>query len=230
MALICSAPLWEGLTEQWPGDGRTQEISRDCAAGDAQRLQLSASLPQKKFMGSCSSSSISGIMENHNTYLAPGFTLNNRVPASANVVVLPGPLRPLHMGPLHMKAKQPPRCPPSMGPASPVWPEDPRTSLCSWGFALPTRAPPGMELRRFRLCAPAVYRVLMGFKPSPFSLFSSVPVAVTTFPFSTFSPAAFGRSAFPVFFPHSLHPLSACKSGSLPSVASLSPSSPLHTV
>ena len=52
-----------------------------------------------------------------------------------------------------------------------IWPEDPRTSLCSWGFALLTRAPPGIELWCFRLCAPPVYRVLMEFQPSPLFLF-----------------------------------------------------------
>ena len=39
----------EGLTEQWPGAGRTQERLQDRAAADAQRLSPGASLPQKKF-------------------------------------------------------------------------------------------------------------------------------------------------------------------------------------
>ena len=39
----------------------------------------------------------------------------------------------------------------------PMWPEEPWTPLCSWGFALPTRAPPGIELWSFRLCTPSVY-------------------------------------------------------------------------
>ncbi|XP_042814626.1 keratin-associated protein 10-7-like isoform X2 [Panthera tigris] len=56
--------------------------------------------PQKKFPRSCSSS-VSGITENHNTHLAPGFTLNDLVPAPANVVVLPGPLGPLPVGDPH---------------------------------------------------------------------------------------------------------------------------------
>ena len=42
-----------------------------------QRLQPGASPPQKKFARQCSSST-SGIMENHNTHLAPGFTPNTR--------------------------------------------------------------------------------------------------------------------------------------------------------
>ena len=49
------------------------------------------------------------------------------------------------------------RCPPHRGPASPVWPKEPWTSLCSWGFALPTRAPSGIQLWSFRLCTPPVY-------------------------------------------------------------------------
>ena len=48
-ALTHSAPLQEGLTKQWLGAGCTQERSRDCAAADAQRLWLGASLPQKNF-------------------------------------------------------------------------------------------------------------------------------------------------------------------------------------
>ena len=81
----------ECLTKQWLGAGCTQERSQDHAATDAQRLWLGASLPQKKFTRSCISS-VSGIMENHNTHLAPGFTLNDLVPAPASVVVLLGPL------------------------------------------------------------------------------------------------------------------------------------------
>ena len=81
--------LQEGLTKQWLGAGHAQEHLWDGAAVDAQRLQLGASPPQKKFTRSYSSS-ISEIMENHNTHLAPGFTLNDLVPAPVNVVVLWG--------------------------------------------------------------------------------------------------------------------------------------------
>ena len=55
----------------------------DRAAADAQSI----SPPQKKFTQLCNSS-VSGIMENHNSHLAPGFPLNDLVPAPANVVVL----------------------------------------------------------------------------------------------------------------------------------------------
>ena len=43
------------------------------------RLRPGASPPQKKFARWCSSS-VSGIMENHHTHLAPGFTLKDLVP------------------------------------------------------------------------------------------------------------------------------------------------------
>ena len=89
----------------------------------------------RKFARRCSSS-VSGIMANHNTRLAPGFTPRDRVPAPANVVFLWGLPRWPH-GLYQM--------PSSRGTASPVWPEDPRTPLCSWGFVLPTRAPPGIS-------------------------------------------------------------------------------------
>ena len=116
-------------------------MPRDCGWGP---------LAQKKFTRSCSSS-ISGIMENHNTHLVPGFTLNGLVPAPANVVVLQGPLRacrrPHSLYPLSSQ----------QGTASPLWPENPQTSFCSWGFALPTRAPPGIKLQSCSLCAPLVY-------------------------------------------------------------------------
>ena len=74
-----SAPLREGLTEhcpkeQWPSVGCTQERPLDHAAAGTPRLRPGASSPQKKFARQCSSS-VSGIMGNHSTHLAPGFTL-----------------------------------------------------------------------------------------------------------------------------------------------------------
>ena len=56
-------------------------------------------------------------MENNSTHLAPGFTLNDLVPAPANVVVL-GPLGLSFVGPT-----QPlPGVLPAGEPALPVWP------------------------------------------------------------------------------------------------------------
>ena len=54
-ALTHSAPLREGLTEQWPSEqwpniGCTQEHPLDPAVASAPRLQPGASLPQKNFV------------------------------------------------------------------------------------------------------------------------------------------------------------------------------------
>ena len=44
---------------------------------------------------------------------------------------------------------------PAGEPPLSMWPEDPsELTVCSWGFTLPTRAPLGIELRIFQLCAP----------------------------------------------------------------------------
>ena len=163
-------------------------------------------------------------MENHDTHLAPGFTFNDLVPAPANVVVLPGPLGPCLWG-THTAST---RCPPSRGTASPMWPEEPRTPLCCWGFTLLTRYGAVEFQTLHSVCLPSEWNL----NPllSPFSLFSPVTVAVSNFPLSL--QLLLGRGAFPIFSPPSLclQPLSTDKSGSLPSAASLSPSSPLHAV
>ena len=67
-----SAPLREGLTKQWPNEqwpnvGCTQEHLLDPAAAGAPRLWPGASPSQKMFTRQCSSS-VSGNMENHNTW------------------------------------------------------------------------------------------------------------------------------------------------------------------
>ena len=160
-ALTCSDLLREGFSEPRPGARRTQDCSWGNPAADAQRLRLDASSPQKKLTQSCSSS-VSGFMEKQQisgTRLPP-YVL---VPTTANVVVLQGLLESA-CG----VATQPL---PSILPIGelplPLWPSD--FTVCSWGFALPTRAPSGIELRSFRLFPSPVYRVLMQVKPSPFS-------------------------------------------------------------
>ena len=154
-------------------------------------------------------------MENRNTHLAPGFTLNDLVPAPANVVVLPGPLGPL--GDPHslyqVSSQQGNRLStcglknPGLHSApgdSPFPPEHHQVSSCGVsGSALP------------------LFIVLVEFKPSPFSLFSSVPAAVSTFPFSL---QLLWRGAFPIFPPS---PSSLLKQKQLPALCSFSPSSPL---
>ena len=153
-ALTHSAPLREGLTEQWPNEqwpnvGRTQESPLDPAAAGAPRLWAGASPPQKKFERQCSSS-VSGIMENHNTHLAPGFTLNDLVPAPENVAAFQGLLGPGGFNSLYQMSFQ------QWNRFSPCGPRTSRTPLCSWRFTFPTRASPGIELRSCRLCAPLV--------------------------------------------------------------------------
>ena len=154
--LTHSTPLREGLTEQWPNEqwpnvGCTQECLLDpAAAAGAPRLWPGASPPQKKFVRQCSSS-VSGIMENHSTHLALGFTLNDLVPAPANVAVFWGLLGPGGFNSLYQMSFQ------QWNRFSPCGPRTSWTPLCSWGFALPTRAPPGMELRSCSLCAPLIY-------------------------------------------------------------------------
>ena len=117
-------------------------VPRDCGQVPAR--------PRKKFRRRCSSS-VSGIMENHNTRLAPGFTLHDLVPAPVNVAAFRGPLGPGGFNSLHQMSFQ------QWNRFSPCGLRASRTPLCSWGFALPTRAPPGMEPRSCRLCAPLVY-------------------------------------------------------------------------
>uniref|UniRef100_A0ABI7ZSU9 RBR-type E3 ubiquitin transferase n=1 Tax=Felis catus TaxID=9685 RepID=A0ABI7ZSU9_FELCA len=139
-ALTRSAPLRERLTEHWSNEQRpnvrcTQELPLDPAASVAPRLWPEASLPQKKFARRCSSS-VSGIVGNHNAYLAPGFTLEDLVPAPANVAAFWGLLGPGGLNSLYQMSFQ------QWDRFSPCGPRTSRTPLCSWGFALPTRAPP----------------------------------------------------------------------------------------
>ena len=85
--LIHSAPQWEGLTEQWPNVSCTEVHLLDPVVAGAPRLWPGASLLQKKITRQCSIS-VSGIMENHHTHLAPGFTLHDLAPAPVNVAAL----------------------------------------------------------------------------------------------------------------------------------------------
>ena len=128
------------------------------------RLWLGASPPQKKFTRSCNSS-ISGIMANHN---ASGTRLHPQGPCSSTseCSCSPRSTAAFAFGGLTQPL---PGALPAGEPALPVWPKGLQASLCSWGFALLTRAPPGMELQSFRLCTPPVYRVLMEFTLSHFS-------------------------------------------------------------
>ncbi len=101
-------------------------------------------------------------MENHNTHLAPGFTLNDLVPAPANVVVLWGLL-----GQGGHKAST--KCPSSSGTASPRVAREPPGP-----HSVPGDSPFPPEHRQVWSCGVAafvlpLFTVLMEFKPSPFS-------------------------------------------------------------
>ena len=155
MALTRSAPLMEGLTkqwlnEQWSNVGCTQERPLDPAVAGARRLRPGASPPPKKIERQCNIS-IPGIMENCNTHLAPGFTLNDLVPVPANVAIFWGLLGPCGFNSLYQMSFQQRNCFSLCGLRAS------RTPFCSWRFTFPTRNLPGVELRSCSLCAPLVY-------------------------------------------------------------------------
>ena len=158
--MTCSAPLREGLTERWPGARCTQERLL-AAAADAQILQPGASLPQRKFARLCSSG-VSGIMENHNTHLAPGSARSDLVPAPGCSPRSTGtlPLGDPHS--LYQLSREPPL----------------PFSLKTPGLlSVPGDSPFPPELRQVWCCRVSaselpLFIVLMQFKPSPFSLFS----------------------------------------------------------
>ena len=140
------------------GAGHTQEHSQDCAAADVRECDR-VPAHSRKSSHDCVAGA-TGIMENHNTHLAPGFTLNNLVPAPANMVVLRGALGPLPMGVLHslyQMSSQKGNCLSTCGSRTP--------GLHCVPGAAPffTRALSGMEQWSFRLCTPPIYRVLMEF-------------------------------------------------------------------
>ena len=89
----------------------------DPAVVGALRLQPGASLPPKIIARQCSLS-ISGTMENRNTHLTPGFTLNNLAPAPANVAAFQGLLGPGGFNSLYQMSFQQCNC------FFPVWPEN----------------------------------------------------------------------------------------------------------
>ena len=94
-----SAPLRERLTEQWLNEQWpneqwlnvicTQEQPLDSTVASAQDCSQVPARLHKKITRQCSLS-ISGTMENHNTHLTPGFSLNNLAPAPVNVAVFWG--------------------------------------------------------------------------------------------------------------------------------------------
>ena len=142
--------------EQWPNGGCAQERLPDPAGAGAPRLRPGVSPPQKSSRDSVAAA-FQGLW-------APGFTLNDLVPAPANVAAFRGLLRPGGLNSLYQMSFR------QWNRFSRCGLRTSRTPLCSWGFALPTRAPPGMSCGVAAFALPW-FTVLMEFKPSPFSLF-----------------------------------------------------------
>ena len=140
-------------------------------------------------------------MENHNTYLAPGFTLNDLVPAPVNVAVLWGVLGP---GCLTASTK----CPSSSGTTSPLVAGEPPGP-----HSAPGDSPFPPEHHQVSSCGVAdsatlpLFMVLMEFEPSPLSFLLSPFLAqsLRLFPIFHFHSSCLwgGRGAFPIFFPPS---------------------------
>ena len=143
------APLREGLTEQWPNVGSTQEHLLDPATAGILRLWPSASPPRKSLQDSVAAafqglwkitthiwhqaSPLTTLFQHQRMWLFSGVCWDQVASTiSAN-------------------------CPSSSGTVFPCVAQEPPGPHCSWGFALPTRAPPGMELRSCSLCSPLVY-------------------------------------------------------------------------
>ena len=133
-------------------------------------------------------------MENHDTHLAPGFTLNHLVPAPPNVAAFRGLLGPGGFNSLYQMSFQ------QWNRFSPCGPRTSRTLLCSWGFAFP---PEHRQVWSCRVAAFALplFTVLMEFKPSPFSFLPFWFSPCGCFQFSTLSPAAFGEGCFSRMLP-----------------------------
>ena len=144
-ALTPSAPLWAGLTEQWPNEqwpnvGCTQEGPLDPAAARAPRLRPGASLPQKSSRDSVAAA-FQGLW-------APGFTLNDLVPAPANVAVFWGLLGPGGFHRLYQNVL------PAMEPLFPVWPKTLPDPIAPGDSPLPPQSTARYQLQSCRLCAP----------------------------------------------------------------------------
>ena len=144
-----SAPLRESLTEQCGQMSAAPRnacwtlllpVLHDCGQVPARPRKSSRDSVAAAFQG----------LWKITTHLTPGFTLN-LVPAPANVASFWGLLGPGGFNSLYQISFQ------KWNRFSPCGLRTSWTPLCSWGFALPTRAPPGIELWSCRLCLPLVY-------------------------------------------------------------------------
>ena len=136
-------------------------------------------------------------MENHNTHLAPGFTLNDLVPAPANVAILWGLL-----GPGCLTA--PTKCPSSSGATSPrVAQEPPRPHSVPGSFPFPLEHFPVLSCGVAGSVLP-LFTVLMDLNPllSPFLVQS-----LWLFPIFPFLSSWFWEGVLLPYSPHCFCPL-----------------------
>ena len=127
----------------------TQERPLEPAAAGALRLRPGASPPQKKFARQCSSS-VSGIVGNHNT---SGTRLHPQRPCSSisECGCLPGSAATRWL------QQSLPNVLPAVEPLFPVWPENLPNPTLFLGIRPSRQSTARYELRSCSLCAPLVY-------------------------------------------------------------------------
>ena len=142
-------PFVEGLTKQWPGGSSTKECLRAHAAADAQRLRPGAICSRKSSRDNVAAA-FQGLWK---------ITTHIWCQASPTTTLFQHQrMWPFSVVCWAQVASQPlPNVLPVVEPLLPMWSEKPQTPLCSWRFVLLTRAPPGIKLKSFRLCAHPIY-------------------------------------------------------------------------
>ena len=133
-------PKDRGFDLLHPSAGGSHRAMAECSCTQERRLDPAvAGAPPQKIARQCSLS-ISGTMENRNIHLTPGFTLNNLAPALVNVAAFRGLLGLGGFNSLYQMSFQ------KWNRFFPCGLRTSWTLLCFLGFALPSRAPPGIEL------------------------------------------------------------------------------------
>ena len=143
VALTCSAPLREGLTDQWPNEqgpnvGHSQERLLGPAAAGALRLRPGATRPRKSLRDGVAAA-FQGLWK-ITTYIWHQASPSTTLPQHQRMWLPSGVCWKQVASIVSTK------CPSSSGTAFPVGPRTSRTPLCSWGFAFPIRALPGIEM------------------------------------------------------------------------------------
>ena len=149
--MTCSSPLREDLTEQWPNNDRMSAVPRNACwtllLPEARECGRVPARPRKSLRDSVAAA-FHGLWKitTHIWHQASSLT-----PVPANVTAFWGLLGPGGFNSLYQMSFQQWNC------FSPCGLRTSQTPLCSWGFTLPTRAPPGIERWSCRLCTPLVY-------------------------------------------------------------------------